>query len=309
MKLPNFKPRYSFSILITLGVAFVLIGAVIAWQWPGIHKLYFETGASSIGLVINASILGLFFLGIANIIMGLLRYHDEEVQMATFIDNVQQQNKPLAGVKSRSMIARRYFALEALREQMAPIEPGPLASILQAEEAGRLSTARFVQNTLILAGVFGTIVSLSIALLGASDLLRESGAGEGIDKVIYGMSTALSTTVTAIVSYFVLGFFNTKAIDAQTRLILMVETVSNQLLMPRFQSTPASVNERLDQLVAALTRAAESLAKSRDEDKKLEMLLERGHAESAGRMAEILTYMESIQRTLYNGFRLPGDHR
>ena len=124
----------------------------------------------------------------------------------TSISQMSQRKDYLVGQWSMN----RYKTLLDLYSRRTAINHNALASTLMAQESSYISFPKFVNNILILTGVFGTIVSLSIALLGASDMLGNINDGDGLGVVIHGMSTALSTTMTAILAYLFFGYFYLK---------------------------------------------------------------------------------------------------
>jgi len=149
------------------------------------------------------------------VVLSLLRYMREESAIVKFVTALGGDKNPLKGINPRSLIARRYSVIVAMSERNARINQSALAATQAADEGTRTSFAKYVSNFLILTGVFGTCVALSIALTGVTHLLDSvEGAGD-MSLVMHGMSTALSTTITAIVSYLFFGYFYLKLIDAQ----------------------------------------------------------------------------------------------
>ena len=110
-----------------------------------------------------------------------------------------------AGIQklSKSLVVQRYHILWNNRMELDRPQQAALSATLLNQEMGRLGLLRLILSVLILVGVFGTVASLSMALVGASDLLSFPQNGGGITVVVHGMSTALSTTMTAIGAYLV----------------------------------------------------------------------------------------------------------
>lgn len=302
----RFRPHFSRNTLLLMLVLAALAGSFILWKQDLISAIYFKAQLTSLGLIINGAILALFSVGMLRIIMILLSYTREESSIAGFIRN-QEQDKtdtPLQGIPNKSIIARRYHTMEHLHQASTPVVQGALASSLLAAESTRTSLPKFISNILILCGVFGTIISLSIALLGASDLLENAVNVSGMGLVIHGMSTALSTTITAIVCYLFFGYFYLKLTDAQTNLVSAIEQVTTTYLMPRFQvQTDTTLYEftglvRSLQTLVTQLRASQSIISEVEQD-----LLEKvdQYQENMLRQSES---METMNQLLRRGFRL-----
>jgi len=239
------------------------IGALLIWKIDYIHTVYFRDQLTATGTIINGSILTLFGLGVLRMISIFISYSREEVAMVRFLKNIKKETADsLAGISKKSIIARRFNTLERLHQSHTPVNQSALASTLIAFESTRNSFPRFISNTLILTGVFGTIVSLSLALIGASDVLENAVNVDGMGLVIHGMSTALSTTITAIACYMYFGYFFVKLTDVQTNLISAIEQVTTTHLMPRFQMQTDSVLYEFTGLIRSLQTLVQQMATS-----------------------------------------------
>jgi hypothetical protein len=241
-----------------------LVAGIGIWKYDLINAVYFKDQLTPTGLIINGAILVLFIMGLLRTVGILLSYMREEVALARFVRNVEkrQDGDPIKGVSTSSMIARRYATLRRLHEARTPINQNALAATLVASESTRNGLPRFINNILILSGVFGTIVSLSIALIGASDVLENAVSATGMGMVIHGMSTALSTTITAIVCYVFFGYFFQRLTDAQTNLISGIEQVTTTYLMPKFQVQTDNVLYEFTGLIRSLQGLVDQLQKS-----------------------------------------------
>ena len=165
--------RFSRNILIEMSVLAVLVALLIAWQFDFVNSVYFQDQLTPTGIVLNSAIISLFALGV-RVIWLLFRYAGEESAILKVIDNIEQGFKPLSEVPEDRIVTRRYRIMEQLYKSNTPINHSALASTLVASESTRNSFPKFINNILILSGVFGTIVSLSIALVGATDLLESA---------------------------------------------------------------------------------------------------------------------------------------
>jgi len=229
------RQHYTRNVLIQFLVALAIFVFLLFWRIDFFKQVYVDNQVSSVGWTINGGIVLLFLTGLFRVVQLLLRYMREEAAINRFIRNLAIEENPLEHVDPNSIVADRYDTLKMLHRKRASINHSALAATLLATEASYNSFPKFVHNTLILTGVFGTIVSLSIALLGASDIIESPAQLGGIGTIIHGMSTALSTTMTAIIAYLFFGYFYMKLTDSQTYLISRVEEVTATHLMPYFQ--------------------------------------------------------------------------
>lgn len=232
--------NYTQSILIQMVVVLAALVGVAAWQWDLFREIYIQNQVNAVGWVINGGIAILFLTGLIQLVFRFSEYRNQEAALNRFLVNIRKDDDPLKGIEQKCMIAERYITLGKLNRRRARINHNALAATLHAVESSRNSFLKFVQSVLVLTGVFGTIVSLSIALLGASNIIQvglgETQGTDGMGTMIYGMSTALSTTMSAILAYLIFGYFYIKLTDTQTYLISRVEEVTATTLLPHLQS-------------------------------------------------------------------------
>ncbi len=301
----QYKANYSRSILFQLLLLSVVLAFLILINLDFLYKIYFENQTTNTGYIVNGTIMGLFFLGLFNIISLLLRYVREENALTRFLKNVNnEQATPTERINKKSLIYNRYSSVLEISRHNVAVNHSALASTLVATENTHLSLSRFISNILILTGVFGTIISLSIALFGAADIIDSVDGIGGMSIVIHGMSTALSTTATAIVCYLFFAYFYMKLTDVQTELLSGIEQATTLYIMPRFTYQTDSMLHEVGNLVKALHAAANSMAQTQidfTEASRKFNALTGTNAESLSRLGSDI---EEIKTLLRKGFRL-----
>ncbi len=297
----NYTRNILLQILLVLGV--LVIAGV--WQRDLITQIYFHNQVNAVGWLINGGILLLFACGLFELIKRFMEYRVQEQAINRLQSNLGTGGEPLVGIPRRLMISERFLTLQELSRRREAINQNALAATLLASESSRNSFLKFVHNVLILTGVFGTIVSLSISLLGASDILQSSGqinilpggdqeSGKGLGTMIFGMSTALSTTLTAILAYLFFGYFYIKLTDTQTFLISKIEEVSATTLIPHFQSGQGGALDFSD--IQSAGELIEKLGQSQERvTQKLTELLESRAAEDRGNQEMLALIREMIE--------------
>jgi hypothetical protein len=303
LNLPN---NYSRGVLLRMLLLAAVALLLVAWKLDFLASLYFRGQVTPIGWVANGAIVILFLVGLAKIVALLFRYMAEESAIQRFVLN-QRQSAPklLEGVDDDSMIAQRYRTLEVLNRRSTAINHGAIASSLAASLSTQASLPKFVQNILILTGVLGTIISLSIALLGASDMLAGDSDLAGMSTVIHGMSTALSTTMTAILCYFYFGYFYLKLTDVQTKLLASVEELTMLILIPRFQPAVEAATHQYAQLLGATRELLSRLVQAHTDFAAAGTSLNSTLEEYRAQQQAVSAGLDRIQRLLRDGFRLP----
>ncbi len=316
------RHNFSRNIIIRMLLAAVVVAALLIWKIDFIIEVYFHNQLTSTGLIINGAIIGLFTVGLLHIVFSLIGYQQEETTLGTFLHNMQEDIDPLTDLNDNRIIVHRYKTLHNLHRANTPINHSALATTLVASESTRNSFPKFVNNILILCGVFGTIVSLSIALTGATNLLASAANVDGMGIVVHGMSTALSTTITAIVCYLFFGYFYMKLTDAQTNLVSAIEEVTATHLLPIFQIQTESILFEFSGLIRSLQGLINQMGSSQHSYQELAAEMQGSqnafaeletHISTAlknvydAQIHPITDEMVEIKQLLKSGFRLPED--
>lgn len=289
-------------------VLLIAAAGVAFWQRELLFSIYLREQLTNLGYVVNGGILLLFTAGVVKLVALLLSYMKEETAVLRFLRNEQHAaDDPLAGIRNDTLIARRYRSMESLHRQRTPINQNAMASALVASESTRTSLPKFINNILILTGVFGTIVSLSIALLGANEVLQNAVDAGGMGLVVHGMSTALSTTITAILCFFLFGYFYLRVTDAQTNLISAIEQVTTNLLLPRFQIRTETVLGEFSGLVNSLHALVGNLERNQDTFIEIERDIMSTLDHHRSSLDGLEGDMHEIVHLLRVGFRLRDD--
>ncbi len=300
--------KLSNRILLQFVIALILLAIAITINVDFLKHFYLENQQTDTGIILNSIIAGILIIGLLNLFILLLRYRREENAISGFVENVEAIRKdPIEGLNTHSLIAKRFATMKSINLAHAEINHNALAAMLTADESTRLGVVRFINNILILTGVFGTIVSLSIALLGASDLIETAGTGlDGMSLVIHGMSTALSTTITAIVSYVLFGYFYLRVKDVQTHLISGIEHLTSVFLIPKFVKRSEDIINQMAGLIKGVIRATEKMTETQEVYKASALTLQQSVESNKQQMDKLTSDISSIKKILRDGFRLPA---
>jgi len=301
------RSNFSRRMLIRLIVLGAIVVAILLANYQFINELYLKNQQTPVGLIVNGGILLVFLLGLVKIIATLFHYMEEEAALARFVRQfTKSPEKLMKGVSPKSVIARRHNTIQRLSDAHARINHSALAATLQADEHTRISFTRYVSNILILTGVFGTIVSLAVALMGTSNLLESAQDSGSMGLVIHGMSTALSTTITAILCYLFYGYFYLKLSDAQTHFLSGVEEVTAVYLLPAYSHDSESMLHEVAGLIHGLSEAAKGMQDIQQEYAAAGNRLNVIAADLGEQMNGMTRSVEGIKALLRAGFRLPA---
>jgi len=301
------RSNFSRRMLIRLIVLGTIVGIILLANYQFISELYLKNQQTPVGLIVNGGILLVFLLGLVKIITTLSYYMQEEISLARFVRQFSSDpEKLMKGVSPKSVIARRHNTIRKLSEEHARISHSALAATLQADEHTRISFTRYVSNILILTGVFGTIVSLSVALMGTSNLMDSAQDSGSMGLVIHGMSTALSTTITAILCYLFYGYFYLKLSDAQTHFLSGVEEVTAVYLLPEYSHDSESMLHEVTGLIHGLREAAKGMRDIQQEYAEAGNRLHVIAADLGEQMNGMTRSVDGIKELLRKGFRLPA---
>jgi len=306
------------QMVFVLAVAICAAAFICLWKLKFVQDIYFSDTKT---VVLNSVIVLLFLLGIIQLTKGLLRYKGEEKRVARFIAMKEEgvENEAIfSGDNNQSIIANRYQTVRNLFNRGVPINHSAISSIMVAEESLYQSFPKFINNVLILTGVFGTVTSLIFALVGASDVLQTALPGEGMGVMLLGMNTALTTTATAIVCYFFFTFFYQKMTDVQTHLFSQVELAVLVYIIPDFAFDTESINHQTESLIMELRGLISEMhggmknveqtitGLDRHHDAQIQKwdTVLAAHAEQQGKVENVLSYLDNMQRLLVEGFRL-----
>ncbi len=294
------------------------IAVVAVWRWEFASGVFLADWKS---VLLNGVVVAIFALGVGQLYRAFGHYAREEGEIARYERERAQGHPPrelLDGLVEPSLLRERYRTIKELFERGVPIDHGAIASITVADESTRHGFPRFVNNVLILTGVFGTVSSLIFALIGASDVLRSAVPGEGLGLMLLGMNTALTTTATAIVCFFMFSYFYQKLIAVQTLLMSRLERVVMMDLVPEFQFEPQAIDHQTKQLLNEVSQMVMELRRGvtaaqyalSDLESRTERETSRWEATLAGqedqtrRLDGLAGALDEIKQILRDGFRL-----
>lgn len=301
----NISRNTARSTLFQVVLFLILLAAALFWQRNNIADLYLSGEINPIGWLLNGVIILLFLLGMLRMISLLLSYSSEHNVLERLVESVNDGvNDPTKGLNEDALVIERYQYVQEMIRQANPIDQGALASNLSTSEQSRFTLVRYVNSILILLGVFGTVVSLSIALVGASSLLDSPEGANKMGMIIGGMSSALSTTMTAIVCFIIYAYFYLRLNNARAQLLNGIESMTATYLLPNATHSESSLLRQVGELTIALDKSTERLTEVQqhfiEAADNLNAAVRR--QSSSGISEETL---DEFKQLLREGFRLP----
>ncbi len=272
-------------------------------------------------LVLNGIIFILFLVGLLQLYRALRYYQVQENEIIEYV-RLRKEGQWSAEIFESSitngLLADRYRTIRDLFNGGGAVDHGAISAIMVAEESLQQSFPRFVNNVLILLGVFGTVSSLIFALIGAGDVLQASSPDAGMGLLLLGMNTALTTTATAIVCYFFFTFFYHRLNDLQTWVFSQVERAALMYIVPEFTYEPEALNRQTKLLVndvkllvnemrEGLNGIEEALSKPAavdSETKSHQVALLEGMEKQNDNLEASLSRLDAVRQVLLDGFRL-----
>lgn len=302
----NISKNTARSTLLQVVIFLILIAGVLFWQKNNIADLYLSGEINPVGWLLNGVIILLFLFGMLRMTSLLLSYSREHSVLERLVDSITDgANDPTGRLPENTLAVTRYRYVQSMARRAAPINHGALASSLSTSEQSRFTLVRYVNSILILLGVFGTVVSLSIALIGASNLLDSPDGANRMGMIIGGMSSALSTTMTAIVCFVVYTYFYLRLNNARAQLLNGIESMTSVHLLPNVMHSEEALIRQVADLTMALNKSADRLNDMQQHFVAAANQLAGSVVQqnSPGGVTE--ASIEELKELLREGFRLP----
>lgn len=298
------KTRYYLTLLQMLVILFVL-GVLVLLNKDVVTQFFYTTQAGQLGLVLNGVILLIFGVGLIRMILMFLGYTREQDVLQRFRQRAEENApNPTHSLPETALIVDRYRAVQTIARQHAEVNQGALAATLVASLSAQFTLVRFVNSILILAGVFGTVVSLAVALMGAAGLMNSPDNMKNMWDIIGGMSNSLSTTVTAIVCYVIFAYFYLCLQDARSQLLANIENITTLYILPRFQHAENSLLHDVAVLTAELRRSADAVHLIQDRFLQAGERLQLAVADMQAAVSQSGDNLRVIRDSVREGFRL-----
>ena len=299
-----YKP-YSKNGMIQIAAVVGIALGIGVWQNQFITNFVMGPSSTEVGLFLNTGILALLGMGMARLLGLMGSYAKEEKAVQAFYKSfTQDAPSPLANVNADSLIAKRYETINNLSGQNTNINHEALAALTASEEESKLGLMRFLASTFILLGMLGTIVSLGIALLGASDLLVAMTNINDIGVIVNGMSTALSTTMSGILAFLIFRFSLMKLEQTQQNLLFSIERITVLNILPKVQPNSEALVPRMLSMIRSLDSLVQQMALNQKEMSQTSTLLHDNVAQYNETMEGMSKGFDDINQTLSKGFRL-----
>lgn len=302
----NISKNTARSTLLQVVLFLIMVAAALFWQRNNIADLYLSGEINPVGWLLNGVIILLFLLGMFRMISLLLSYSREHSVLERLVDLVKDgANDPTARLPENSMAVVRYRYVQSMALRALPINHGALASSLSTSEQSRFTLVRYINSILILLGVFGTVVSLSIALIGASNLLDSPDGANRMGMIIGGMSSALSTTMTAIVCFVIYAYFYLRLNNARAQLLNGIESMTSVHLLPNVMHSEESLIRHVADLTVALNKSADRLNAMQEHFTTAANQLASAVVKQNVPAGVSEASIEELKELLREGFRLP----
>lgn len=300
----SIKIRCHLTVMQILVLLLIMVG-MLFYSRDWVIGFFQTTQTGQMGLILNGLILLLFLFGLFRIIVVTLSYGREQGVLNQFVQRMRDKvANPTYNMSQDSLIVDRFLAVKQISEQHYEVDQSTLAATLAAAQGTRFTLIRFVHNTLILAGVFGTIVSLSVALVGAAGLLDSPDSLENMGTILGGMSTALSTTITAIICYVFYTYFHLRLQDIRTQLLTNLEDVTSRYILPQFRTVEGNLMHDVSVLAGELRMAAESITRIQSRFLNAGESLQRVVGDLESSIGSGSRDIRVIRESLREGFRL-----
>jgi hypothetical protein len=241
------------------------------------EHFFFGTPSS---IAFNTLIFILFLLGMVIVTFGWLRIRLESGRLAKarriFQEAISGRDKELfdrlqqAAIPPKSRVMRAIDVVQDVKQRQGNVET--LADALRTQYLPRGAWSRYIASILIIFGLMGTIIGLSMAIVNLRGILISMGGGvstsafQEIIREILGsldfMETAFSTTLCGFAFYLILSFVDHAYQNVRERFSDNFESFVSNLLIPHF--TPEQGVDDLAELAAIMKTSTASLTQTTD---------------------------------------------